>query len=55
MLFCLISSPCAATIAVTRSEAGSWFWAAFQFVSLTVLAYIITFAVYQIGSLVMAL
>jgi ferrous iron transport protein B len=55
MLFCLISSPCAATIVVTRSEAGSWFWAAFQFVSLTVLAYIITFAVYQIGSLVMTL
>jgi ferrous iron transport protein B len=55
MLFCLISSPCAATIAVTRSEAGSWFWAAFQFASLTVLAYIITFDVYQIGSLVMAL
>ena len=55
MLFCLISSPCVATIAVTRSEAGSWFWAAFQFVSLTVLAYIITFAVYQIGSLVIAL
>jgi ferrous iron transport protein B len=55
MLFCLISSPCVATIAVTRSEAGSWFWAAFQFVSLTVLAYTITFAVYQIGSLVIAL
>lgn len=55
MLFCLISSPCVATIAVTRSETSSWFWAAFQFVSLTVLAYIITFAVYQIGSLVIAL
>ena len=55
MLFCLISSPCVATIAVTRSEAGSWFWAAFQFVSLTVLAYIVTFAVYQIGSLFMDL
>jgi len=55
MLFCLISSPCAATIAITRSETGSWLWAAFQFVSLTVLAYIITFAVYQIGSLFMAL
>lgn len=54
-LFCLISSPCVATIAITRSETGSWFWAAFQFVSLTVLAYTITFAVYQIGSLVMAL
>ena len=55
MLFCLISSPCLATVAITRSETSSWFWAAFQFVSLTVLAYIITFAVYQIGSLVIAL
>ena len=55
MLFCLISSPCLATVAITRSETSSWFWAAFQFVSLTVLAYIITFAVYQIGSLIMAL
>ena len=55
MLFCLISSPCVATIAITRSETNSWFWAAFQFASLTVLAYIITFAVYQIGSLVIAL
>ncbi|MGA2323989.1 MAG: ferrous iron transport protein B [Sedimentisphaerales bacterium] len=55
MLFCLISSPCLATVAITRSETSSWFWAAFQFVSLTVLAYIITFAVYQIGSFVIAL
>ena len=55
MLFCLISSPCVATIAITRSETNSWFWAAFQFISLTVLAYIITLAVYQIGSLFMAL
>jgi ferrous iron transport protein B len=55
MLFCLISSPCLATVAITRSEINSWFWAVFQFVSLTVLAYIITFAVYQIGSLVTAL
>jgi len=55
MLFCLISSPCLATVAITRSETSSWFWAAFQFVSLTVLAYIITFAVYQIGSLIMTL
>jgi ferrous iron transport protein B len=55
MLFCLISSPCLATVAITRSETSSWFWAALQFVSLTVLAYIITFAVYQIGSLVIAL
>jgi ferrous iron transport protein B len=54
MLFCLISSPCIATIAITRSETASWFWAAFQFVSLTVLAYIITFTVYQLGTLMIS-
>jgi ferrous iron transport protein B len=51
MLFCLISSPCIATVAVTRSETGSWRWAAFQFVSLTTLAYVITLIVYQLGLL----
>jgi ferrous iron transport protein B len=50
MLFCLISSPCVATIAVTRSETNSWLWAAFQFISLTVLAYAVTLIVYQVGS-----
>jgi ferrous iron transport protein B len=52
MLFCLISSPCIATVAVTRSETGSWKWAVFQFVSLTVLAYIVTLIVFQLGSVV---
>jgi ferrous iron transport protein B len=51
MLFCLISAPCVSTIAVTRSETASWRWAVFQFVSLTLLAYIITLIVYQVGSL----
>jgi ferrous iron transport protein B len=49
MLFCLISSPCMATLAVTRQEAGSWRWAAFQFLGLTVLAYGITLVVFQLG------
>jgi len=50
MLFCLIYAPCVATIAMTKQETNSWGWAMFQFFSLTVLAYIITLAVYQIGS-----
>ncbi len=49
MLFCLISAPCMATIAVTRRESNSWKWALFQFVGLTVLAWVVTTAVYQIG------
>ncbi len=51
MLFCLIYAPCAATVAVTRQEAGSWKWAAFQFFGLTGLAYVLTLIVYQVGSL----
>ncbi len=49
MLFCLIYAPCVATIVMTKHETNSWRWALFQFFSLTVLAYIITFVVYQIG------
>jgi ferrous iron transport protein B len=52
MLFCLISTPCMATIAVTRRESNSWGWAMFQLVGLTVLAYIVTLIVYQVGSFV---
>ncbi len=51
MLFCLISAPCMATIAVTRRESNSWKWALFQLAGLTLLAYAITLIVYQVGSL----
>lgn len=50
MLFCLISAPCIATLAITRAETGRWAWAVFQWVGLTALAYVITFVVYQVGS-----
>jgi ferrous iron transport protein B len=51
MLFCLIYAPCAATVAITRQETNSWWWALFQFLGLTALAYIVTFIVYQVGNL----
>ncbi len=51
MLFCLISAPCVATLAVCRRETSSWTWALFQFGGLTAIAYVITVAVYQIGNL----
>ena len=51
MLFALIASPCMATVAVIRRESGSWGWAAFQFIGLTLLAWIVTVMVYQTGSL----
>ncbi len=52
MLFCLISSPCVATTVITRKETGSWRLALFQFAGLTVLAYVLTFIVYQIGTVI---
>ena len=51
MLFTLIAAPCMATIAVTKRESNSWKWAALQFFGLTVLAYVLTVSVYQIGKL----
>jgi ferrous iron transport protein B len=50
MLFMLISAPCMATIAVTKRESNSWKWALFQLGGLTLLAYVITLLVYQVGS-----
>ena len=50
MLFMLISAPCMATIAVTKRESNSWGWALFQLAGLTVLAWLVTFAVYQLGT-----
>ena len=49
MLFCLIYAPCVATVAMTRQETNSWRWALFQFFALTVLAYLLTLLVYQLG------
>ncbi len=50
MLFCLIATPCMATVAVTRREAGGWRWALLQFGGLTTVAYVLTLLVYQVGA-----
>ena len=50
MLFCLIYAPCVATLAMTRQETHSWRWPILQFTGLTVLAYVLTLFVYQVGS-----
>ncbi len=39
------------TFAVVAREAGSWLWAVAQWVGLTILAWALTTAVYQIASL----
>ncbi|MDD3250214.1 MAG: hypothetical protein PHF23_07620, partial [Smithellaceae bacterium] len=51
MLFCLVSAPCMATIAVTKRESNSWKWALFQLGGLTALAYVLTVIVFQAGNL----
>ena len=49
MLFCLLSIPCLATLAITRRELNSWKMAIFEAAGLFLLAYITTFIVYNIG------
>ncbi len=51
MIFVLIYFPCVAVIAAIRKESGKWKWALFVAGYTTVLAWIVSFAVYQIGSL----
>lgn len=50
MLFILIYFPCMAVIAAIKKEAG-WRWALFSIFYTTALAWIISFSVYQIGSM----
>lgn len=49
MIFCLISAPCVATIAITYRESGALKWAMLQLGGLTMLAYITTLIIYQVG------
>ncbi len=51
LLFVVIYFPCIATIAAIKGETGSWRWAAFSAVYTTVLAWIVSAMVYQVGSL----
>jgi ferrous iron transport protein B len=49
LIFCLIGTPCMATVVVMNKESGSWGWAMLQFWGLTILAYLVTTLVYQVG------
>ncbi len=51
MLYCLLSVPCVATIAVTRREAGGWHYALGMVAAYTLAAYLTTLVVFQAGSL----
>lgn len=51
LLFVLIYFPCVATIAAIKEESGSWKWGVFSIVYTTLLAWFISFVVYQVGCL----
>ena len=52
MVFALLSAPCMATFAIVKRESNSWKWAFFQFFGMTLVAYVITLLIYQIGRLI---
>ena len=52
LIFILLYFPCVATIAAIKNETGSWHWALFAAGYTTVVAWIISALVYQIGTLV---
>ena len=47
LVFYVFAMMCASTLAITKRETGSWYWAAVQFVFMTALAYFGAMAVYQ--------
>lgn len=53
MVCCLLYIPCAAALATIRKESGSWIWMGFTALFQLAVAWIVTFGVYQIGSLVL--
>lgn len=52
MIFILLYFPCIAAIAAIGRESGSWKWAVFTALYTTGMAWIVSFAVYQIGLLI---
>lgn len=51
MIFCLLYVPCAATIATIKKESESWKWTSLSVLFQIVVAWVVTFLVYQIGGL----
>lgn len=52
MVFILLYFPCIAVIAAIKKESGSWGWAFFTVFYTTGVAWIMAFAVFQVGSLI---
>jgi ferrous iron transport protein B len=50
MIFILLYTPCIGVISTIRKESGSWKWAAFTVIYTTILAWLVSFGIYQVGS-----
>ena len=53
MLFILAYFPCIGVVAAIKRESGSWKWAAFIVIYTTSIAWLLSFSVFQIGSLIL--
>ncbi len=51
MVFCLLYTPCVATLATIRRESGSWLWTGQAMVFQLAVAWAVTFIIYHIGLL----
>ena len=51
LIFILLYFPCIATIVAIKNETGSWRWASFAAIYTTAVAWVVSMAVFQIGSL----
>ena len=49
MVFFVLACQCMSTVAVVRRETGSWRWPTFMVAYMTILAWVVTFLVYQGG------
>ena len=53
MTFCLLYTPCTATLATIKRESGSWKWTIQAVIFQLAVAWVVTFIVYRIGMLFM--
>ena len=51
MVFFALCCQCVSTLVVIKRETNSWFWPAFTFTYMTVLAYVGALVVFQVGRL----
>ena len=50
MVFFVLACQCMSTLVVVRKESGTWRWPVFMFAYMSVLAYVASLTVYQVGS-----